>query len=117
MRTFLLAFVLPMSIFWTWYLLSANDMSFGIFMLTRDMHDFVFKVYGDMLGIEPSTIPPMLVRACITDTFIVLGIWAFRRRREILAWWNRRQAARREASVIRHLDRVAAQVGPIHPAE
>jgi hypothetical protein len=106
MRAFLLAFVLPMGFFWSWYLLSANDISFGFFMYTREMHDFVFRTYGEMIGIDPAIIPPLLIRACIVDTFIILGIWAFRRRREIAAWWRKRQgmveadpAARRYAEI------------------
>lgn len=117
MRAFLLMFVLPMGFFWSWFLLSANDISFGFFMLTRDMHEFVFKTYGDMLGMDPATIPPLLIRACILDTFIVLGIWAFRRRREIIVWHRRRQTARMANINLARLERVVAGAGPVRPAE
>jgi hypothetical protein len=91
MRTFLLLFFVPMVTFWGWYLMSAADV--GYVMFSREMHEYVFFTYGQMMGIEPELLPPMIVRACIFDTFIVLGIWAFRRRREIAAWWRKRQAS------------------------
>lgn len=113
MRLFLLAFVLPISTFWGWFLLSAND--FGYVFFSRHMYDTVFQTYGNMLGMDPAAIPPLLVRACIVDTFIVLGIWAFRRRRDIAAWWNGRPS--REAAMPVRLQRATAGAGPIPPAE
>lgn len=88
MRWVFAAWALPMGIFWGWYFLSLNDMNFGYVMLTRGVHDLVFELYGQMLGIEPSTIPPLVAKACILDTGIILAIWAFRRRREIAGWWR-----------------------------
>lgn len=110
MRLFLLAFVLPMGFFWSWFALAANDFGYGFF--SRHMYDTVFQTYGDLLGIDPATIPPMLMRACIVDTFIVLGIWAFRRRRDIAAWWKARQANSGAG-----LQSATAAAGPIPPAE
>ena len=76
----------PLVIFWGWYFLSLNDMHFGYVMLTRDAHEIVFQLYGEMLGIEPATIPWLLAKACILDTLLLLALWAFRRRRNIAAW-------------------------------
>jgi hypothetical protein len=76
----------PLVIFWGWYFLSLNDMHFGYVMLTRDAHEIVFQLYGEMLGIEPATIPWLLAKACILDTLLLLALWAFRRRRIIAAW-------------------------------
>lgn len=73
-----------------WYGLSYYDMSFGIFMLTREAHDLVFHVYGQVLGIPPETIPPLVARAMIVDTLIVFGLVALRRRRQVAAWCRRR---------------------------
>jgi hypothetical protein len=90
MRILLILWATPMSIFWGWYYLSLNDINFGYLMLSRQVHDFVFQLYGQILGIDPSTIPTLILRACIFDTLIIAGIWAFRRRREIMAWWRGR---------------------------
>lgn len=92
MKWFLVFWAMPILLLGGWYGLSYNDMSFGIFMLTRQAHDLVFQVYGDILGIPPETIPPLVLRAIIVDSFIVLAIIAFRRRRKIIAWWQERRA-------------------------
>ena len=87
MRWIFAAWALPMGIFWGWYFLSLNDMNFGYVMLTRDAHDILFELYGQVLGIEPATIPGLVAKACILDTAIILAIWAFRRRQAIAAWF------------------------------
>jgi hypothetical protein len=76
----------PLLLFWGWFFLSLNDMNFGYIMLTRDVHDLVFQLYGDFLGVDPASIPAMVAQACIFDTFFIAAIWAFRRRRELAAW-------------------------------
>jgi len=91
MRYVLIFWALPLGLFWSWYFLSLNDLDFGSVMLSREMHDLVFGLYGDLLGIEPSTIPPLVARACVIDTFILLGIVAFRRRRAIRDWLSARR--------------------------
>lgn len=84
----------PVMLLTGWYGLSYYDMSFGFFMLTRDAHDLVFQIYGHILGIPPEDLPPLVLRAIIVDSFLVLGLIAFRRRKKILAWWQaRRQSA------------------------
>ena len=90
MRWVFAAWALPMGIFWGWYFLSLNDMNFGYVMLTRDAHDILFELYGQMLGIEPATIPGLVAKACILDTAIILAIWAFRRRQAISLWFRAR---------------------------
>ena len=90
MRWIFAAWALPMGIFWGWYFLSLNDMNFGYVMLTRDAHDILFELYGQMLGIDPATIPGLVAKACILDTAIILAIWAFRRRQAIAAWFRAR---------------------------
>lgn len=74
----------PLLLFWGWYFLSLNDIHFGYVMLSRQVHDLVFELYGQMLGIEPDTIPALIAEACLLDTLILLAIWAFRRRRTLL---------------------------------
>lgn len=94
MKWVLIFWAAPVSFLGAWYYLSYYDMSFGIFMLTRQMHDLVFHIYGNILGIPPETIPPLVARAIAFDTLLVFSILAFRRRAEILVWWKRRQESR-----------------------
>lgn len=86
MRYALVFWGLPLGLFWGWYFLSLNDVSFGYVMLSRQVHDLVFQLYGDILGIDPAEIPWLLAKAFAFDTLLIGGILAFRRRREIGAW-------------------------------
>ncbi|MEI5680333.1 hypothetical protein G6N74_03115 [Mesorhizobium sp. CGMCC 1.15528] len=86
MRYVLALWALPLVLFWGWFGLSFYNINFGYVMLTRQVHDLVFQLYGDTLGIDPTIIPGMVAKACIIDTLIVLAIYAFRRRRQIGAW-------------------------------
>lgn len=83
----------PLVLFWGWYFVSFFDINFGYVMLSRRAHDLVFELYGQMLGIDPQTIPGLIAEACILDTAIVLAIWAFRRRKTLMprvkALWTR----------------------------
>lgn len=93
MKWFLILWAGPIALLGSWYGLSYYDMSFGIFMLTRDAHDLVFRVYGHVLGMPPETIPPLVARAIAVDSLFVFAIIAFRRRKRIAAWWQRRREA------------------------
>jgi hypothetical protein len=86
MRTLLALWLAPLILFWSWYFLSLNDMNFGYVMLSRQLHDLVFELYGEMLGIDPAIIPGMVAKACIFDSFLVAGIVAWRCRRTIARW-------------------------------
>ncbi|WP_242222294.1 DUF6105 family protein [Shinella zoogloeoides] len=98
MKWFLILWAGPIALLGSWYGLSYYDMSFGIFMLTRDAHDLVFRIYGHILGIPPESIPPLVLRAIIFDSLLVFALIAFRRRRKIAAWWQaRRQSSSRAA--------------------
>jgi Family of unknown function (DUF6105) len=85
MRYLIALWVSPLALFWGWYFLSLNDMNFGYVMLSRRLHLLVFQLYGEMLGIDPATIPAMVARACIFDTFLVGCLIAFRCRKTIVA--------------------------------
>ncbi|MEP9373129.1 DUF6105 family protein [Mesorhizobium sp. KR1-2] len=91
MRYILILWASPLLIFWGWFGLSFYDINFGYVMLTRRVHDLVFQLYGQMLGIDPQTIPALVAKACIFDTLIVLAIFAFRRRRQMGAWLRMRR--------------------------
>lgn len=98
MRYVLALWAAPLALFWGWYFLSLNDMNFGYLMLSREVHDFAFQVYGQILGIDPAEIPVLIFRACLFDTLIIAAIWAFRRRREIAGWWQERGPDRQALS-------------------
>lgn len=90
MRGFLLLWVLPISFLGGWYFLSLNDLHFGMHFFSRQMHDLVFTIYGNALGIAPETIPPLVAKAIVMDTGIVLLIVAYRRRKPIAAFLRER---------------------------
>ena len=88
MKWFLILWAAPITLLGSWYGLSYYDMSFGIFMLTREAHDLVFNIYGNILGIPPETIPPLVARAIVVDSLIVFAIIGFRKRKAIAKWWQ-----------------------------
>lgn len=90
MRWLLIFWAGPIVLLAGWYWLSFYDMSFGFYMLTRQTHDLVFQIYGNILGIAPESIPPLVARAIALDSLIVFAVIAFRRRRKIAAWWRSR---------------------------
>jgi hypothetical protein len=85
------AWAAPLVLFWGWYFLSLYDISFGFAFLSRNVHDIVFEIYGQLLGIDPDTIPVLVARACFYDSLLLAAILAFRRRRRIMAWWQARR--------------------------
>ncbi|MBL8584036.1 MAG: hypothetical protein JNL61_17655 [Rhizobiaceae bacterium] len=92
MRYIVALWALPLALFWGWFFLSLNDINFGYMILTRQMHDLVFDLYGQMLGIDPAIIPGLVAKACLFDTLIIVVIYAFRRRATILAWTRETRA-------------------------
>lgn len=100
MKWFLIFWAMPIVLLGSWYGLSYNDISFGFFILSRQGHDLVFQIYGDVLGIPPETIPPLVARAIAVDSLLVFAILAFRRRKQIRAWWQARQASSSERAAL-----------------
>jgi hypothetical protein len=94
MRSFLIFWAGPLSFLWGWYFLSYYDMNMGMYFFSRAMHDQVFSIYGNLLGIAPETIPPLVARACVFDTGLVFCLIAFRRRKQIIAYVKAWRAAR-----------------------
>ena len=78
MRAILLLWAMPLAFFWSWYGLSANDISFGTIFFSRALHDVVFDTYAKALGVPATDIPGMIAWACAFDTGIILAIAAFR---------------------------------------
>lgn len=84
MRVLLFLWFVPIVLLGTWYGLSVNDWHLGTRMFSREMHDLVFGLYGRMLGMQPEALPPLVAKAVVMDSLIVLGIAAFRWRKN---WW------------------------------
>lgn len=84
----------PMGFLWSWFLLSYHDLSMGMSFYTREMHDLVFAIYGQILNLEKPVIINLLIKACIVDTALIMGIFAFRKRKQIRAWWLERRAVK-----------------------
>lgn len=82
MKVFLLLWVTPIVLLGGWYGLSYYDINFGYRILSRDLHDLVFTIYGNLLGIPPESIPPLVLKAIILDTFLVIGFILIKRRRK-----------------------------------
>ena len=98
MRWFLGLWFVPLGAFWGWHFASKADLGFVFF--TRHVHDQTYAIYGHLLGIDPTIIPVMVAKACIIDSLIVGGIYAFVRRKRMIAWWReRREAKNYEPSV------------------
>ena len=77
MRSFLIFWAGPLGFLWGWFFLSYYNLSMGMYFFSREMHDLVFQIYGNMLGIAPESIPPLVARACIFDTGLVLCLIAW----------------------------------------
>jgi hypothetical protein len=91
MRTIIILWAAPVGLFWGWYFLSLNDINFGFLILSRQIHDFVFNIYGQILGVDPAEIPGFVARACMFDAALLAALYAFRRRKKIAAWWRKRR--------------------------
>lgn len=93
MKWFLLFWGGPIVLLGAWYSLSYYDMNFGFFMLRRETHDLVFRIYGNVLGLPPEILPAMVAKAVVVDSLVLFSIIAFRKRRIIYAWWQGRRAS------------------------
>ncbi|WP_417417608.1 DUF6105 family protein [Hoeflea sp.] len=82
MKVFLVLWIMPIVLLGSWYGLSYYDINFGYRILSRELHDLVFTIYGNLLGIPPETIPPLVLKAIILDTFLVIGFIVIKRRRK-----------------------------------
>ncbi|MBP0615407.1 DUF6105 family protein [Jiella mangrovi] len=92
MRALLLLWFAPLATVLSWYFLSLADIgqTIGGVYLSRDLNESVFLIYGHLLGIEPDRLPGMFASAIAFDTALLFAIVAFRRRRAIAAWCDRR---------------------------
>lgn len=99
MRWLLSLWFVPIAFLVLWLTLGANDWSFGVHFFSRDMYDTVFGVYAAVLGVPAESLPPLVVRALVLDSLIVLALYAFRRRKAIRAFIAERYPSRGSASL------------------
>ena len=64
MRYLVALWALPLGLFWGWFGLSYYDVNFGYLILSRQVHDLVFDLYGQILGLAPEQIPWLVAKAC-----------------------------------------------------
>ncbi len=84
MRILLILWLGPIVLLTAWYGLSYHDMNFGTVLLSRELHDLMFNLYGKILGVAPEAIPLMVAKAIAFDSLLVVGIIAYRMRKR---WW------------------------------
>lgn len=101
MKWFLILWAGPVVLLGAWYELSYYDINFGLFILSRQIHDLVFQIYGQILGVPPEKLPAMVARAIMLDSCFVASIVVYRKRRAISAWWQARRQRRSEAALER----------------
>ena len=65
MKWFLIMWFVPVTLLGSWYGLSYHDINFGFIMLSRQVHDLVFEIYGSMMGMPPEDIPPLILKAIV----------------------------------------------------
>lgn len=92
MRLFLILWLGPIATLGLWYGLASNDLHFGIFIFSREIHDEVFRIYGAALGMAPESLPPLVAKAIVVDSFVLLAIIAFRKRKILLPWFQEKYA-------------------------
>ncbi|GIL03069.1 MAG: hypothetical protein BroJett030_29680 [Alphaproteobacteria bacterium] len=122
LKIVLLLWALPLVLFWGWYGLSVNGVDFGTVLLSRELNELVFRLYGQMLGVAPDKVPAMIAGACVIDTGVIGAIAAWRWR---ALWYP--PAAGFVAARLAGLSRggegeggapaTAGQDGRAHPAE
>lgn len=118
MRALLIFWFLPTIFFWGWYYLSLNDMHFGTDFFSIEMHRLVMHVYGEVLSKKPAEVPAILAKTYVFDTFLLAGLVAFRRRKQIMEWWrNRRQPVEITRDEPLMFDPAAPESGRVLPAE
>ena len=88
MRYVLAFWALPLVVFWGWYFLSLYNIHFGYVLLTRQAHDLLFDLYGDMIGVAGPDVPFLVAQVWVLDTLLLLALCALRRRQAISAWFN-----------------------------
>lgn|GEM_PF-261637 len=84
MKWLLIFWAVPIVFLFSWYGLSYYDINFGYLFLSRDLHDLVFAIYGEMLGVAPEAVPGLVFKAIVVDTILVFGLVWLRVKRKTI---------------------------------
>ena len=117
MRILLLMWFIPLVLFWSWFALSANDISFGYHILSRTVHDLVINQYANIIGMEASAIPSAIAGACAFDTAIVMGIVGYRWRSSWLPQVKNTFQSFWHTNTYDDFSSEGSVSGQVHPAE
>lgn len=98
MRWLLLSWFVPVGFLASWLLLAPLDL--GLFLYSRAVYERTFAVYGGALGMAPEALPPLVWKALVVDSLIVLGLYALRRWRTILAFLRGLAPGRRQDAAL-----------------
>ncbi|MCF6322694.1 MAG: DUF6105 family protein, partial [Rhizobiaceae bacterium] len=110
----LLLWAFPVVFFWGWYGLSYYDINFGTQVLSRQVHDVIFALYGKILGMPAGDVPLALAKIFFIDTLIVFAFAAWRWRKD---WYPQTKLwVISKYQTIRHANSEIA-TDPVHPAE
>lgn len=85
MKWILILWAVPLTLLGSWYGLSYYDINFGTRILSRDLHDLVFIIYGNLLGLDPDVIPGLVLKAVILDSTVLFGFILLRKHRKAIA--------------------------------
>ena len=90
MRYLLVFWGIPVGGLALWYYLSINDISFGIFLLSREFNDSYFAIYSKVLGIDVDVIRGSLMRVLLVDSVFVFAVVYFKPFSRLRNWWKNR---------------------------
>ena len=131
MRVIFILWLIPLVLFWGWYGLSAYDINFGYFFLSRVFHDHLFEIYGGILNMPAENVPIALAWIFAIDTVMVFfGVAAIRwyklwlppmygkLKRVFTGKPQPKMLEERVEAVLARKETVKSDlVGPAHPAE
>lgn len=92
LRYLLIFWGIPVGALALWYYLSINDISFGVFLLSREFNDSYFGIYSRVLGVEVDVIRDSLTRVLLIDTVFVFAVVYFKPFSRLRNWWRFRNA-------------------------
>ena len=73
-----------------------NDMSFGIYFLTREFNDMYFGIYSQITGVEVDAIRSSLPRILLIDTVFVFAVAYYKPFRRLRNWWKNNRGPKRQ---------------------
>ncbi len=98
MRWLLLSWFVPVGFLASWLLLA--PLNLGLFLYSREVYERTFAVYGGVLGMAPEALPPLVWKALVMDSLIVLGLYALRRWRSITGFLRGFSRKKRQDAVL-----------------